>query len=303
MYDRIDLSYYPEQRSQAKYYSKARELVSILKADEETPGSSGFVETTRNGFEFVDDTALFPNLGRAEVFYKCGFRNWKMVVRDRIYPCCVASGLVDIRGLSPLELSVPLDANWRESLLKVENSMSEGACQQCWVDCEKWRHLPAADLFNLSGPGVARPATLPDILSVGGSHLGGGWLDIEQFGGEIFRWVENDAEIVLDGAPEPVELKMLVEAGPGLRGRELVLQVLNSDGDQIGVETVIGRGEASFYLPAGCDRSLRLHVEGGGQLISADPRVLNFRVFAISTVPVCQTPATPAGESSASPDR
>ena len=92
IYDRIDLSYYAEQSSQSKYYSRARSLVSLHPnivelakgVDAKDPANrSGWANDTKDGFSIVDDIGLFPNLGRADVFQKCGFREWRVIVNDR----------------------------------------------------------------------------------------------------------------------------------------------------------------------------------------------------------------------------
>lgn len=135
VYHRIDLSYYPEQQSQSKYYAKARSLVSLHKnivelaksVDTADPANKlGWAKDTKDGFAAVDDVRLLPNVGRTDVFLKCGFRRWRVIVQDRIYPCCVASGLAEVRGIARSELSVPLDFNWKQSLAILEESNERG---------------------------------------------------------------------------------------------------------------------------------------------------------------------------------
>ena len=292
VYDRIDLSYYPEQESQSKYYSKARGLVSLhsnivelakgIEA-EDPANKSGWAKDTKDGFATVDDTRLFPNFGRTEVFQKCGFRHWRVIVQDRIYPCCVSSGLSEVRGIPRSKLSVPFDSNWKNALADLESSMSSGACQQCWVDCEKWKFHPKVDLFSHNDSGTGPSSKIPDIVLSSALHLGEGWGVLERFDDDIFRWVENDAEIIVQPGAQPAHIAFEIEPGPGLGGGELALEMLDSAGVQVGSQVLSGRQTAGFFLPVGSERPerFRLHSEGGGHRISSDPRILNFRVFSV----------------------
>jgi hypothetical protein len=287
IYDRIDLSYYPEQTAQARYYSKARDLVSLHPnivemakgLDHDDPANrSGWAADTRDGFAVVDDIRTFPNFGRTNVFQKCGLREWRVIVNGRIYPCCVASGLAEVRGISRSELSVPLDANWQQAIRQLEASMSAGACQQCWVDCEKWKLHPTIDLFDrnsLTG--------LPEIVRAPSLRLGKNWGVLEQFEGEVFRWVENNAQVIVQRSAQSVQLAVEVEPGPGLGGQELSLALEDSSGTQLDRCILRGRGTAMFLLRGGPEREehLTLRCEGGGHTIASDPRILNFRAFQV----------------------
>ena len=160
--------------------------------------------------------------------------------------------------------------------------MSTGACQQCWVDCEKWKFHPKIDLFDFSDSSRAQLVNITDIVTGSALRLGEGWGGIERFDGEVFRWVENDAEIILErNGRAAAHVAMLVEPGPGLGGEELSLTVLDSAGIKVGSQALRNRETVRFSLPIGAGgvERFRLHSRGGGCPVATDPRVLNFRIF------------------------
>jgi hypothetical protein len=160
---------------------------------------------------------------------------------------------------------------------------------------ERWRRLRLhADGGGLAVPGdpriqnfrvfrAGRPARTSDIVQAGDQvRLGGGWHALETEAGQLFRWVENDAELLVSAAAgEPVRLALEVEAGPSFGGRPAPLQVLADDGRVLASTEVLGRRTVEIELPPAptTQRTLRLHTEGGGLAVPGDPRILNFRVF------------------------
>jgi hypothetical protein len=126
----------------------------------------------------------------------------------------------------------------------------------------------------------------PDIYEDGILIRGKGWHQLEQVG-EIFRWVENDVEIVLtDPQSENIVLQIDVEPGPGVGSkpftlviqdyhREVVLSVEIESRETIEIPLTVARHQsAHFYL----------HVDNGGlPTPNGDPRTLNFRIFNLST--------------------
>ncbi|NVM23355.1 MAG: hypothetical protein HWN68_16415, partial [Desulfobacterales bacterium] len=120
-----------------------------------------------------------------------------------------------------------------------------------------------------------------DIVASDGIFLGGGWYTLES-DGETFRWVNNDAEIVVIAPSESPEISLKVAPGPGLSYQPFELQVLDQSGQVVATAEVEGREMVRVALPivAGETQKFRLHVEGGGQQAAPnDPRTLNFRVF------------------------
>ena len=119
-------------------------------------------------------------------------------------------------------------------------------------------------------------------LPIDGLFVGHGRYPFETFGGETFRWVNNDAEIVIT-APSGTQrqLSLELEPGPGLGGQLFDLQILDQDGQPVTTRKVKGRETIILPLPVTPHQSIvfRLHIEGGGLPTPNDPRLLNFRVF------------------------
>jgi len=113
-----------------------------------------------------------------------------------------------------------------------------------------------------------------------GYRLGIGWYPLETFGGESFRWVNNDAQIeVTSAATAPLALE--IEPGPGFELGPFRLHVYDSANSPIASFDVKKRERVTFAVPPGVKLPtfIRLHVEGGGKTTSQDKRVMNFRVF------------------------
>jgi hypothetical protein len=131
-----------------------------------------------------------------------------------------------------------------------------------------------------------------DILASPGMQLGEGWGVLETFRNETFRWVDNDAQLILTPAKaEDGHLLVTLEPGPSI-GRPMVLKTLDASGRQIDAVRVQRRQTVELLLPvdAGKPNEFRLHVDGGGKPAPNDPRILNFRVFRIESVPERPTP-------------
>ena len=115
-------------------------------------------------------------------------------------------------------------------------------------------------------------------------QLGANWYPQESMGADHFRWVDNDAVIsISDPRALAKGLTIELEPGPGIKKKPMVLQVLDSTGRQVQAVEVTGRQTVNVFPPVTAKKPLeyRLHVDGGGQKISSDPRILNFRVFNI----------------------
>ena len=125
-----------------------------------------------------------------------------------------------------------------------------------------------------------------DIVRGSGLQLGTGWGVLETFRNETFRWVENDAQILIT-VPKPGEVTvvLLVEPGPGVGGAFL-LKVLDVSGRQVNAVKVARLKPVELPLPIepGKPNNFRLHVDGGGRRTPRDPRILNFRVLQIEAV-------------------
>src|SRR5260221_9482500 len=83
---------------------------------------------------------------------------------------------------------------------------------------------PASALFESLGFVARAQREIP----LSGVSLGGGWHPYEEFGGGVFRWVDRDAEVVIDAADAGAgELTLEMEAGPGVGSKAFTLQILD----------------------------------------------------------------------------
>jgi len=123
-------------------------------------------------------------------------------------------------------------------------------------------------------------------LAESGISFGYGWYPVERYSqGEAFRWVADDAELLvrLPIGPPPM-LVLEAEAGPGVGWQPFRVQLLG-ESDQVEAETdVETRAMIAIHIPADGppERRLRLRVLDGGLPVDNDPRILNFRVFRCS---------------------
>uniref|UniRef100_E6Q5U0 Uncharacterized protein n=1 Tax=mine drainage metagenome TaxID=410659 RepID=E6Q5U0_9ZZZZ len=114
------------------------------------------------------------------------------------------------------------------------------------------------------------------------------WYTLEHYQGQTFRWVNNDAQIVLTKAqPAPFTLEAEVAAGPSLAGAPLKIAVQSADGKTLAAQgPIVGRSYAAFHLPAQPKGTvLTLHVQSADAKVPHDPRTLNFRVFSLKIKP------------------
>jgi hypothetical protein len=134
----------------------------------------------------------------------------------------------------------------------------------------------------------ANRTSATDIVRGPGVELGRGWGVVETFRGEMFRWVDNDAQIRLTASQAgEAAFSLVVEPGPGVGGKPFLLKALDESGRQVAAVRVEGRGTVKLFVPveAGKPNEFRLHADGGGRPAKNDPRILNFRVLEIGLEP------------------
>ena len=109
-----------------------------------------------------------------------------------------------------------------------------------------------------------------------GVTLGARWFPREVSAGEPFRWVDNDAELVIGG---PHKLLLLdVEPGPGVDNEPFALELREPGGAVVARVDVERRTRLTVDIGSAGPRLL-LHTDQGGKEIATDLRTLNFRVF------------------------
>ncbi len=111
-------------------------------------------------------------------------------------------------------------------------------------------------------------------------RTGRGWSPIEQWAGLRFRWVDNDARIIVEDS-DAADLALDIEPGPGLGGEPLELVVTDNSLHVLAAFRLFGRDRVVIPLPARTARpcEIVLHAAGGGKRTPGDDRILNFRVF------------------------
>lgn len=187
----------------------------------------------------------------------------------------------DVRpGDFALSAPVPLGEARRRITLRFSNSQQ--------LPAGDGRSVAARLSFIGFQPKSSNVGSPSDIVRGLNLQLGTGWGVLETFRGETFRWVENDAHILV--TPDPngnFVLSMVLEPGPGVDVKPFLLRVLDADGRQVSAEPVRRRERINFILPpqSGQPADFHLHLEGGGKPAPNDPRILNFRVFELEARP------------------
>ncbi len=137
--------------------------------------------------------------------------------------------------------------------------------------------------FELTPDGLRRLSPNDIAAQDSGIYFGDGWYAIEQYSPkEKFRWVDNDAQVVVDLPSDPAPpLIFDLEPGPGVGRQPFRLQVRDAANTVVAETIVAQRLRLELQLPGGSRRvTFRLHVPMGGAPKSDDPRIMNFRVFS-----------------------
>jgi hypothetical protein len=130
------------------------------------------------------------------------------------------------------------------------------------------------------------PSGAADAIAGGNGgilSLGSNWGPYETYRGASFRWVDNDAEIVLRSGSGEARVAIACEGGPSLGQRTFALRVLDGSRRQVDHVVCDGAGRRAEMLLPVDNRGARyvLHVDGGGKRVPGEARILNFRVFSI----------------------
>jgi len=138
----------------------------------------------------------------------------------------------------------------------------------------------------LRSVGFVRGAeALDDVIAADSvMRLGQGWYALETQNGQPFRWVNNQAELVINrpvGSQQSLNLEL--EPGPGLGSQPFQLEVLDQAGKVVATGRAEGRKTLLLDLPTtpGQPNLFRLQVKSDNKTAPNDPRILNFRVFNI----------------------
>ena len=119
-------------------------------------------------------------------------------------------------------------------------------------------------------------------------QLGSGWYPFERNADSAFRWVSNDARVLVQNPAGTAHLDLDLAPGPGVGNKPFVLHVLQNSGGElkpIADVQVQARQRIEVALPKGENVELVLRVDGGGSKVPGDDRELNFRVFQYAGPP------------------
>jgi hypothetical protein len=116
-----------------------------------------------------------------------------------------------------------------------------------------------------------------------GIRFGAGWYPVDDSGGEPFRWMAKEAEIVIHRpAGAGPRLIMDAETGPSAGTGPLVLEVLDAPGSLLTSAEVCGRCQLSLQIPNQVSMAtFRFRIQGGGVPLERDPRILDLRFFRL----------------------
>lgn len=116
-----------------------------------------------------------------------------------------------------------------------------------------------------------------------GLFVGFGWHGLEHDEwGRSFRWVNNNAEIVVTKSTGTYQhLWMELAPGPGVDYKPFRLYWLDEDGQRVADVQVDHQQTVEIRVPITTSegRVFKLYIEQGGLQIETDPRIMNFRVF------------------------
>jgi hypothetical protein len=148
------------------------------------------------------------------------------------------------------------------------------------------RVLRSSPLGRAKLTGAEAAALASAELEVDGLAVGAGWSFVETSSGQVYRWADNDAEIVVTRpSGRRRRLRLDLESGPSLEWQAFALEVLDEDGRVLLRRTMAPSDVLRLRLPlaAGTSfRCFRLRVPSRDLPASdEDPRVLNFRATRI----------------------
>lgn len=137
----------------------------------------------KKDYERMVDVYAENNIGKENVYAHCEFRDYRKVVQDRIYPCCIIFGQSIRQAIDLDEISVRFDEHWRDNLRHIN---IEPYCKRCFVEVETGSPKQQSDCV-LRGLGQAEPARRAVSSSEirGGDFAGGQRLAVSRGAGLV----------------------------------------------------------------------------------------------------------------------
>jgi hypothetical protein len=137
--------------------------------------------------------------------------------------------------------------------------------------------------FEFASDGMRSLENQDIVAPSEGIRFGSGWYPVERYDSEPFRWMREEAEVLLD-RPRSAEprLWMDVDAGPSAKGGVLSVEVVDAGGAVLAAATVRGRSKLLLQIPDRISSGLlRLRLQGDWAPVASDARFLSLRVFGL----------------------
>ncbi len=193
------------------------------------------------------------------------------------------AGIREARG--EFILSTEIDIAFSDELMRFLASRQLRKGRIYRIDLHEGDRLHAREgAFQLSAEGLRKNQPEDITGAESGIHFGEGWFPAERDRqtGEVFRWIENAAAVILRPPPGGGALVLDLEPGPGVGTLPQVLQILDRSGAKVAEWTVAGRTSVQLWVPPVTpenEPAFRLSVPDGGRPLLDDLRILNFRFF------------------------
>ena len=137
--------------------------------------------------------------------------------------------------------------------------------------------------FRLSSDG-RRMLEPRDIVSQSaGIGFQEGWSAVQDSGGELYRWVDSEATLLLDKLRgQSRALRLCAEAGPSAGDAPVTMELVDKSGNTMAAAAIKGRADVRIQMPPGfVEDALTFRVHGAGLPIKGQPRIANLRVLAL----------------------
>lgn len=215
------------------------------------------------------------------------FKPFELTILDE-HDRPIAVGVVTGRQL--LRVTLPTDAHrprtFRMSLRHRWTPVaSDGRALDFRVFRMRWvegaPHAPPADPRHNF---IRTDLHLDVVPPESGFRFGDSFHGPEIWDGELFRWVSNDAQLIVPPPPAGCgALQIELEAGPCVQGRPFELQIRDAHDAIVARGLVRDRQTVLITLPHSGDAEAeyRLRVLGGDHPTPHDTRLLNYRVLSI----------------------
>jgi hypothetical protein len=115
-------------------------------------------------------------------------------------------------------------------------------------------------------------------------RIGERWYPLERYGGQSFRWMKQDAAIVVSaGRDGSSSLRIVAEVGPSVGAARTALALRDASGREVFRRTIGGR--VTVDVPVSLRRgasAFTIHVDSRAVKVPRETRILNLRVFSIA---------------------